>query len=314
MIKNKNKIVYLAAVIFSIITGLSYFLNKVALETSEPIDILAHRFTSAFLGLLIGILFGFIKVNLTKEKIKKILPLALFNPLLYFGLQTTGLQYATSAEGGILLASSPIFTLLLASYFLKEKSTLSQKIFMILSVSGVVYITIMKGVTFDFNNILGVVLLLLSAISIASYNVVGRVLNKNFSNMEISFVMISISFIIYNIIAIVKHIMSNDLLNYFTPFTNIDFTISVVYLGVLSSLVSSLINNYVLSNIEASKMSVFANLGTVISIFAGVIFLNENLYYYHIIGSIFIIGGVLGVNFSENIKFKRVRYNKSTIH
>lgn len=308
----KNKIVYLAAVIFSIITGLSYFFNKVALETSEPIDILAHRFTSAFLGLLISILFGFIKVNLTKEKIKKILPLALFNPLLYFGLQTTGLQYATSVEGGILLASSPIFTLLLASYFLKEKSTLSQKIFIILSVSGVVYITIMKGVTFDFNNILGVVLLLLSAISIASYNVVGRVLNKNFSNMEISFVMISISFIIYNIIAIVKHIMSNDLLNYFTPFTNIDFTISVVYLGVLSSLVSSLINNYVLSNIEASKMSVFANLATVISIFAGVIFLNEHLYYYHIIGSIFIIGGVLGVNFSESIKFKIVKFNKGT--
>lgn len=44
-------------------------------------------------------------------------------------------------------------------------------------------------------------------------------------------------------------------------------------------------------------MSVFANLGTVISIVAGVVFLNESIYYYHIIGSVLIVGGVLGTNF-----------------
>jgi drug/metabolite transporter (DMT)-like permease len=70
----------------------------------------------------------------------------------------------------------------------------------------------------------------------------------------------------------------------------------------LSSLVTSLLTNYILSKIEASKMSVFSNLGTVISIVAGVIFLKEEIFYYHIIGSILIVGGVIGTNFLDNIK------------
>ncbi|MGI6645486.1 MAG: EamA family transporter [Limnochordia bacterium] len=51
------------------------------------------------------------------------LPLALLYPVLFFGLQTAGLVYATSVEGGIISATSPIFTLILATVFLKEKST-----------------------------------------------------------------------------------------------------------------------------------------------------------------------------------------------
>jgi drug/metabolite transporter (DMT)-like permease len=52
----------------------------------------------------------------------------------------------------------------------------------------------------------------------------------------------------------------------------------------------------VLSKIEASKMSVFGNLATLISMIAGVIFLQEQLEYYHIIGAIMIIAGILGTN------------------
>lgn len=54
---------------------------------------------------------------------------------------------------------------------------------------------------------------------------------------------------------------------------------------------------YALSELESSKVSVFANLATVISIAAGVIFLKEEIFYYHIIGSILIIAGVMGTNF-----------------
>ena len=51
-------------------------------------------------------------------------------------------------------------------------------------------------------------------------------------------------------------------------------------------------------------MSVFANLGTVISIIAGVLILNEDIFYYHIIGSVLIISGVLGTNFLGRKKLR----------
>lgn len=293
------KKVYLAAITYSLITGLSFLFTKIALEAAQPLDILAYRFTASFLVVLISVLFKWVNLNYTKERIIKILPLALLYPLLFFGFQTFGLQYATSSEAGILLAVAPVFTLILASYFLKEETTVYQKISMLISVMGVIYITVMKGSSFQINNMKGIILLLLSALSFSGYSVMARNLTKDFTSSELSYMMITISFICFNIIAIGKHTINGTLSSFFVPLGNSNFIIAVIYLGVLSSLVTSLLTNFVLSKIEASKMSVFSNLGTVISIIAGVVFLSEEIFYYHTIGSILIVGGVLGVNFLD---------------
>lgn len=294
---NKNVLVYLAAVAYAVIIGLSFLFTKLSLDVADPIDILAHRFMISFIVIVIPVLFKWAKVDYNKERIIKIIPLALLYPVLFFGFQTFGLQYATSSEAGILLASAPVFTLILATYFLKEETTLLQKISVIVSVSGVIYILIMKGSSLDIANIRGIILLVLSALCMAGYSVMARKLTKEFTTIELSFIMIVISFIIFNSISVGRHLMDGTISNYFLPFANFNFVISIVYLGVLSTLGTSLLTNYILSKIEASKMSVFSNLGTVISIIAGVVFLNERVYYYHIIGSILIVGGVLGTNF-----------------
>ena len=294
-----NKFVYTAAVSYAVITGLSFLFGKIALSSADPIDMLAHRFSASFLAVLILILFKFVKVNYTLERIKKILPLALLYPMGFFAFQTFGLQYASSSEAGIMIASAPVFTLILASFFLGEKSTTLQKISIVVSVIGVVYITLMKSSSFEINNIKGIIFLLLSALSFSGYSVMARILTKDFSSTELSFMMITISFVVFNLIALVKNAMNGTLSTFFVPLANSGFVISIIYLGVLSSLVTSLLTNYILSKIEASKMSVFSNLGTVISIIAGVIFLNEKIFYYHIIGSILIVGGVIGTNFLD---------------
>lgn len=297
MENNKNTLAYLAAVGYAIVIGLSFLFTKLTLDVAGPIDILAHRFTVSFLVIGIPVLFKWVKVDYNKERIKKIIPLAIVYPMLFFGFQTFGLQYATSSEAGILLASAPVFTLILATYFLKEKSSTLQKLSVVLSVIGVIYISVMKGSTLDINNIKGIILLVLSALCMAGYSVMARKLTKEFTTIELSFIMIVISFISFNLLAVGRHLMDGSIASYFLPFTNVNFLVSILYLGVLSTLGTSLLTNYILSKLEASKMSVFANLGTVISIVAGVVFLKEKIYYYHIIGSILIVGGVLGTNF-----------------
>jgi len=83
---------------------------------------------------------------------------------------------------------------------------------------------------------------------------------------------------------------------------NSDFLVAILYLGVFSSLGTSFLSNYALSKIEASKMSVFNNLATLITIFAGVMILHETLQYFHIIGAAIIIIGVIGTNYFGNKK------------
>lgn len=297
MEKKEKNTVYLAAIIYSIISGLSFLFGKIGLDFTDPIDLLAHRFTAAFIAILIPVLFKWVKIDLDKDKIKKILPLAIFYPLLFFGFQTFGLKYTQSSEAGIYLAVGPVFTMILASYFLDEKTTTLQKLSILLSVTGVIYITFKKGASLEFQNMKGIILLLLSVLSFAIYSVMARRLTQAFSNIELSFVMIGISFIAFNVLAIASHLIQGDMGSFFQPLKESKFIISVLYLGVLSSFGTSLLSNHVLSRLESYKMSVFTNLATVISIIAGVIFLNEEIFYYHIIGSVLIIVGVLGANF-----------------
>lgn len=299
VILKDKKFVYTAAVSYAIITGLSFLFGKIALSSVDPIDMLAHRFSASFIAVLLLLLFKFVKVSYSFERIKKILPLALLYPMAFFAFQTFGLQYASSSEAGILTAAGPVFTLILASIILNEKSTTLQKISVIISVSGVIYITLMKTSSFEINSIKGIIFLLLSALSFSGYSIMARVLTRDFSSTELSVIMITISFVVFNAIALAKNLSNGTLNTFLAPFTNPSFVVSVIYLGVLSSLVTSLLSNYILSKIEASKMSVFANLATVISIVAGVVFLNEKIFYYHIIGSILIVGGVIGTNFLD---------------
>ena len=296
-----KKSVYIAATLYALITGISFLFTKIALLTAGPLDILAHRFTTAFVSILILVLFGLVKIDYDAEKIKKMLLLALLYPMAFFAFQTFGLQYATSLEAGILSASSPIITLLLATVLLNEQTNLLQKISIVASVSGVIYITLMKSSSFEISGIKGITLLLLSALSISGYHVMARMLARNFSKIELSFIMSLSGFLFFNVIAISKHLINGDIDTFLLPLRNVQFVLAMVYLGVLAFLVSSLSINYILSKIEAAKMSVFSNLGTVITIVAGVVFLKEKIFYYHIIGSVFIVGGVIGTNFLDKI-------------
>ena len=54
-------------------------------------------------------------------------------------------------------------------------------------------------------------------------------------------------------------------------------------------------------------MSVFSNLATLITIFAGVLFLHESFQTYHLIGGVMIVMGVIGTNY---FGMKRVEINK----
>lgn len=297
MKKNRKSIVYLGAVIYSIITGLSFLFGKVALSHSDPLDLLAYRFTAAFLGALVPVIFGWIKIDISWKMIKKVLPISIFNPILFFGLQSYGLELLQSSEAGIFLALIPIFTMVLASQFLNEKTSRLQKLSIIVSVAGVIYIAIKKGSSFEFSNIKGMAFLLISVLSFAIYSVMARKMTRDFSSISLSYLMIGISFLSFNLLAIGKNLINGSMGQFIGHAGEFEFIMAVLYLGVLSTFITVLISNFVLSKLEAYKMSVFTNLATVISIVAGVVVLNEDIYYYHIIGSILIIAGVIGANF-----------------
>ncbi|HHY21317.1 MAG TPA: EamA family transporter [Bacilli bacterium] len=294
---------YLAALSYAAIIGFAFLFVKLTLAVTCPIDTLAHRFTASFVIASIPVLFGWIKIKLTLKDIFRILPLSLLYPAGFFSLQVFGLVYTTTSEAGIISATAPIFTMILATYILKEHSNHWQKLSIILSVSGVIYIFWMMESSTGSTSFIGVFLVLLSSLSVAGYNVLARPLTQKYRVIDITYMMTAIGFLFFNLIALVRHSIEGTLHTYFQPFTNLTFLLSILYLGVLSSLLTSFLSNYALSKMEASKMSVFSNLATLITIIAGAVFLNETLAYYHIIGAMMIITGIIGTNtFGEKAK------------
>ena len=291
---------YLAAISYAFIIGLSFMFVKVALTVASPIDTLAHRFSIAFISIVIFMSFTKNHFKIGRQDIIRILPLAILYPLAFFTFQVLGLAKISSSEAGIIQATIPVFTLILASVLLKEKSSHLQLFFIGLSVAGVIFMLFMSNEGASAGNVIGSLFILLSALAVSFYNVFARKLTRQYPLITLTYMMTFCGFVIFNGVAIGNHVINQTLPQFFQPFMHGDFVIAIVYLGILSSLVTSYLSNYSLSILEASKMSVFSNLATFITILAGVIFLKEAFHLYHLIGGVSIVVGVIGTNYFGN--------------
>lgn len=288
---------YIAATIYALIIGFSFIFVKVCLPLADPLTVLAHRFTASLIGALIPLALGRVKLSITARDFLPILPIAVLYPVLFFLFQVLGLKSVSASEGGIIQATIPIFTMILASVLIKEKTTLLQKLSLLLSVGGVIYLFAMKGLGGQQNSAGGIALMLLSTLSHASYGVLARKVTRRYRPMDLTYMMVAIGFISFNAVALVSHMARGTALSFFAPLKNPAYIGSILYLGVLSSLVTAMLSNYAFSKIDASKMSVFNNLSTLVTVLAGVVILKETLYAYHWIGTAVILLGLVGVIF-----------------
>ncbi|MDO5716186.1 MAG: DMT family transporter [Tissierellia bacterium] len=302
----KTFLCYMAALGYAAIIGFSFIFVKGILTQSDPLNILAIRFTLAFLPLLGMYPFMRKKCNFQWHRLRKLLVAGLFYPLIFFTFQAFALNISSSIEVGAVQATTPIFTLIMAGLFLKEKTNVMQRFSVIICVLGVLYIMIMKFIKNVAPDFSGIGVAFIGTLGLATYTILTKKIKHHYSNYEVLFIIVGEAFVLLLGAAIIKNAMAGTLPSLWLPLQQKDFLVSVCYLAFLSTVASGFLINFALSHIDASKMIVFNNLGTVIQILAGVIILKETLFPSHIIGSILIILGILGVNLLgqvEDVKY-----------
>lgn len=295
---------YGAGLLVAIIIGLSFMFVKITLLFASPLDALAHRFTIAFITFSVYMLMKKEKefMRLPKKDLLRIGMLSSFYPILFFGFQIFGLVFTSSSVAGIIQATLPIFTLVFSSVLLNERSTFIQKLAICLSIVGVMYMMFSNGIDGNGTMLLGMALILLSTISQSLYQVFARKLTKDYSLVTITYLLTFSGFIIFNFLAMSNHLLNGNPIEFVKPIWQWNYLFAILYLGILSTLVTSYLSAYALSLLPAFQISVFGNLTTVITIVAGIIFLGESFYYYYIIGTILIVLGVIGVNYFSDKK------------
>lgn len=295
MSKLKKYLPHLAGLVFSFIFGFSFLFTKEGLEYLSPFHLLAFRFAVAFIFLSILRFIGIINIKIKGKNLKKIFLLVLIHPGIYFTCETTGMLYTSSSEAGMMIALIPIAVTILAALILKEKPTFIQSLFVGLSVGGVFFIIFKRGVSATEGNYLGLVLLGGAVIASAFYNIISRQLSLEFKPVEITYLMMGFGALLFNVIALSRNNFNFNI--YFKTLFKPELLFSVVYLGIFSSVVAFFMMNYTLSKITAAEAAVFANLTTVVSIAAGIVFRNEPFLKFQVVGAILIIIGVWGTNY-----------------
>ncbi|MBE1237988.1 DMT family transporter [Phaeovibrio sulfidiphilus] len=288
---------YAAATLQSLVIGFSFMFVVLALRSSQPLDLLSWRFAVAFVGASVPLALGLWRPGIGWRDLPPIVLAGLLYPVSFFAFQVWGLVYITSSEAGIIQACIPIFTLVLARVFLAERTTLVQNGFVVLSVAGVALIFAMNGLGVEGYDFRGLALILGSTLSIAAYNVLARKMTRRYTPFTLTYVMTGLGFLVFMGASLGVRAAEGSLAGLFSPWSDPEFALSVLYLGVLSSLGTSFLAVYSLARLEAYKVSVFGNLAIVVSVLAGFAFLGETLYWYHGVGVVAVLVGVAATGY-----------------
>lgn len=265
-----------------------------ALSVSEPLIILAVRFTVAFLCLNILLCLKVFKISFKIFKNPTLWLMALAQPLLYFIFELYGLSLVSSALSGVIIALVPVGVMLLSAVILKENPNVIQWVFTAVSIIGVSLISILSN-DGNKNYILGIILLIGAVVCAAVFNILSRKQSQTSSPFERTYTMFFMGFVGFNIICAVRY-KAQFIPLVLKSFQHQEFIIAIIYLAVVSSVLAFLVYNFATSNITVIEASSFSNIITVVTVLAGVFILKESLNLWGYILCAIIIVGVWGVN------------------
>ncbi|MBR4795818.1 MAG: EamA family transporter [Lachnospiraceae bacterium] len=291
----KPKLGLLAVIIGDTIFGFSFLFSKLLLGMVTPSEMIAIRFIIAFIVLniivLVNKLLGdkaLFTFSLKDKPIKPLLKLAICQPCIYFIAESYGIKFTSSSFAGIIIALVPIAGILADVIFVKAKILKIQIFCALLSVAGVALTTI--GASGLKSSTIGLALLIVAVISGSMFYVFSKDAGKYYNPLERTYAMFMIGSIVYSIPAAFDIVRKPNAL--ITAFGNPVFYGCMAYLAVISSVVAFMLLNFASNHVTVTSATLVANLTTVISIFAGVVFLHESLTVLQIVGAVIIIGSV----------------------
>ncbi len=313
---------YLFVILKNTVYGTTNFFTKgLNSNNVDAIDILALRFLLSFVVLWLLKSFKILKIEIGLKDIftktdrhKYIMPLflaALFSPVIEMLFETTGFTKTSAVTAGVILSIMPIVACISESLILKEGTTFAQKIFLILGIIGVIYIAVKTDTKSGNDTLFGIICLTIAAVAGPVYLVFSRKSSGKFKPIEITYFSCILGVMVFNTISVAKHLWKGNILNYFDPYFNPDNLIGFAVLSIVSTIICTVMNNFSMSRLQASTVSAFGGVSTVVTILIGVLFLKEQLEYFHYIGFALIFIRIVGVSYiaikKDKNKLKKAR-------
>jgi len=265
---------------------------KIALEELSPINLTIMRLLVVcivFLTLLI------VKPNkFSKIQKKDIIPIFLVGflgiILYHFGLNY-GEQYISASAASVIIATIPIFVVILAAIFLKEKITLKIVLGVLLSLVGVVVISTVgrSDTLLEIKYISGALAVLLAAVLGAGYTVAGKKMLQRYSALSLT-----VYVCLLGSLGLIPFI-SRSLFEEVAAMSLTGWSV-VIFLGVFPTVIGYVLWYVALEIKSASEISVYLYFVPVLSTIISYILFRDEITWLFVFGGALVILGLHVVN------------------
>lgn len=284
-LRNKETWFHLIAVLTVCIWGSTFIATKTLINQGlTPVEIFTYRFSLAYLCLLA---FCHQKLMANTWRDEGLFLLAgLTGGSLYFISENSALEITMASNVSLIVCTTPVLTVLLSSFFFKEKLRKGFIAGSLVALSGVTLV-VFNGSVFLKLNPLGDCLTLLAALSWAFYSLILRQMGNRYSTL---FITRKVFF--YGLITMILYL----------PFAPSSFHLerlcyplvygNLLFLGIVASMLCYLSWNACVRIIGTSRASNYLYINPLVAVWASHLFLSEPITPTALLGAGLIIGGV----------------------
>lgn len=252
-----------------------------------------------FLGLIYLKVFDKKKSKKLKELPKKLLIYIALSGIVCQGLLNIFYSKAVTLVGSVtgimLMATGPIFTIILCKILFKEKLTITKICALIIACFGAVLL-ITEGNFQKLNfNYLGIVFGILSGLCYGIFPIFNKKIIENFDPVRATIYSFGIASLF-----LLFFLDSNSLIK----FINIDIIKVSLFYALIPTLTSYIFYSKSMIYIPPSSAGIISLIEVPATTFIGVLFLHEAVSFNKGMGIVIVLTGVLLSKF-ENIKFKK---------
>ncbi|MDG2313436.1 MAG: DMT family transporter [Alphaproteobacteria bacterium] len=299
-IKSMNPFQWGLLVILSIFWGGSFLFVGIAVEDFQP-------FTIAFLRVLIASFVLWLTIIITSIKIPKkasvwysFFIMGTINSAIPFSLIAWGQSHITSGLASILIATTPLITVIGAHFYTAdEKITINRFIGILMGFLGVIILLGPDLLGYIGKNLLGQLAIVLAAILYALASIYGR----RYSRQKIPPLVIATGQVTASAIILFPAIILIDQPWSYSPPSNISWA-AIISLGVFSTAIAYLIYFRILATAGATNLMLVNFLVPITAIFLGIMVLGESISLQNILGMFFIGVGLTLIDGRLNKKIK----------
>lgn len=273
--------------------GLSFVATKIALESFSTFTLIFVRLAlAACLLLLLMKHFGL--PSFSRKEHFKVFLTALFEPGLYFIFETVGLQHTSAPKAALIIATIPLAVTAFAAMFLRERTSMAGLAGIGISLVGIA-VLVVGDPQFSWDlrgSLMGDLLMFGAVISAAVYIVCARDLGQRHSALQITGMQIIYGAIFYAPAFLWELPDVN-----WSAFSGRSL-IALIYLTLFATVAAFLCYNYALTQISASRASLFINCIPLVTAVAAWILLGEKLTLMQVSGGVLVLVAVCLTNLS----------------